>query len=179
MLTDTHPCPLPATAPALLSCHEKLPDGHLDQIISPGELSRQWRIDSGEGLPYTSQQRHSGGKGGNRLDGNFDVKKIGDVAVVLLSEEMVNAGNVNDLKDKMEPVLEENAKVLCDMSHVRFIDSMGCSLFVSLLKRLQQKGGSLAICCATPPVANLFKLMSFDRLFGLFKTREEAVASFR
>jgi len=65
------------------------------------------------------------------------------------------------------------------MSRVRFIDSMGCGLFLSPFKRLQPQGGNLAICCATAPVVNLFKLMSIDRLFGLFRTREEAVASFR
>jgi anti-anti-sigma factor len=110
---------------------------------------------------------------------NFDVEKNGDVAVVLLPEETLEASNVNDFKGKIEPILEENTKVVCDMSRVRFIDSMGCSLFLSLLKKLQRKGGGLRICCTTAPVENLFTLMGFDKLFGVFKTREEAVKAFK
>lgn len=106
------------------------------------------------------------------------IEKVGDVAVVLLPEDAVSAGNLNDLKEEMGPVVEENTKIVCDMSRVRFIDSMGCSLFLSLQKRLQQKGGGLKICCATPPVLNLFRLMSLDKVFGLFPNREEAIRAF-
>lgn len=111
------------------------------------------------------------------MDG--DVEKAGDVAVVLLLEETLEASNINEFKDKMEPVLEENTKVVCDMNRVRFIDSTGCSLFLSFLKRLQKKEGGLEICCPTAPVKNLFTMMGFDRLFGIYKTREEAIGAFK
>jgi anti-anti-sigma factor len=109
---------------------------------------------------------------------DFDVEKAGDVAIVLLPGETLEASNVDDFRDRMGPVLEENAKVVFDMSQVRFIDSMACGLFLSLLKQLQQKGGGLKICCITTPVENLFALMGFDKLFGVAKTREEAVKDF-
>lgn len=72
---------------------------------------------------------------------DFDVEKTGDVAVVLLPGETLEASNVNDFRGKMEPILEENAKVVFDMRQVRFIDSMGCGLFLSFLKRLQKIRG--------------------------------------
>lgn len=109
---------------------------------------------------------------------DFKVEKSGDVAVVLLPGETLEASNVDKLRDKMGPVLEENTKVVFDMSQVRFIDSMACGLFLSLLKQLQQKGGGLKICCITGPVENLFTLMGFDKLFGVVKTREDAVKDF-
>jgi anti-sigma B factor antagonist len=110
---------------------------------------------------------------------DFSVEKVGDVAVVLLAGETLEASNVNDFRGNMESILEENVKVVCDMSRVRFIDSMGCSLFLSFLKMMQQKGGSFRICCITAPVKNLFTLMGFDKLFSLFKTREEAIGAFQ
>jgi len=55
---------------------------------------------------------------------------------------------------------------------------MGCGILLSLPKELQQRGGGLKICCITPPVENLFTLMGFDKLFGIVKTREDAVKDF-
>jgi len=109
---------------------------------------------------------------------NFEVEKSGDVAVVLLPGETLEASNVDAFRDKMGPVLEGNAKIVFDMSQVRFIDSMACGLLLSLLKQLQQRGGGLKICCITPPVENLFTLMGFDKLFGIVKSREDAVKDF-
>ena len=110
---------------------------------------------------------------------DFKVEKSGDVAVVLLPGETLEASNVDAFRGNMAPVLEGNAKVVFDMSQVHFIDSMACGLLVSLFKQLQQKGGGLKICCITPPVENLFALMGFDKLFGRFKTREEAIGALK
>ncbi len=110
---------------------------------------------------------------------DVEVEKNGDVAVVLLRDETLEATGVSEFKGTMEPILEESDKVVLDMSHIRFIDSMGCGVFISLLKRLQKKGGGLKICCITDPVESLFTLIGFDKLFGIFKTREDAVNAFK
>lgn len=108
----------------------------------------------------------------------FDIEKSGDVAVVLLSVESLEAGNAKEFKRLMEPILRENTKVVFDMRHLRFIDSMGCGLFLSFHKRLRLKGGGLKTCCVTAPVKNLFTLVGFDVLFGTFENREDAVNAF-
>jgi anti-sigma B factor antagonist len=135
---------------------------------------------------FVDETESNAGKISARLDPKerrnlvaFDVEKAGDVAVVLFPEETLEASNANDFRGKMEDILEENTRLVFDMSHVRFIDSMGCGLLVSFLKMLQEKGGGLKLCCITAPVKNLFMLMGFDKLFGIFKTREEAVKAFR
>jgi len=109
---------------------------------------------------------------------DFDVEKTGDVAFVILSEETLEASNLDDFRDSLGPLLEQNDRVVFDLSQVRFIDSMACGLFLSFLKQLQQKGGGLKICCTTASVRNLFKLMGFDKLFGLAETREDAAKEF-
>ena len=99
--------------------------------------------------------------------------------MIRLAQETLEAGNINDFRDRVEPVTEKYVKVVCDMGQVRFIDSMGCGLLISFLKQLQKKGGGLKICCVTTPVQNLFSLMNLDKVFGIFKTREEAIKAFK
>ena len=110
---------------------------------------------------------------------SLEFEKSGDVAVVVLPGETLQASNVNLFKQGLEPILTENAKLVFDMSHLRFIDSTGYGLFISTLKRLQKKGGGLKTCCFTAPVENLFTLMGFDKLFGIFKSREDAIRAFK
>jgi anti-anti-sigma factor len=71
---------------------------------------------------------------------DVDVEKGGDIAVVLLSEETLEASNLDDFRDRMEPVLEQNARVVFDMSRVRFIDSMACGPFYPFSKSCNKKG---------------------------------------
>ena len=108
----------------------------------------------------------------------LDINKIGDVAIVLLPGDTLEASNLQDFKANMEPVLEANNKIVFDMSQIRFVDSTGCGAFLSFLKMLKNKGGGLKLCSITDPVQALFNLMSFDKLFGIFKTREDAVKAF-
>ncbi len=110
---------------------------------------------------------------------DFDIETIGDIVVVLLPGETLEASITQEFKQSIEPLLEENTKVVFDMSQIRFIDSMGCGVLLTSFKRLKDKGGGLKLCCITDPVDSLFKLMGFDRLFGIFKTREDAVGAFK
>jgi len=108
----------------------------------------------------------------------LDTEKIGDVTIVLLPGETVEASNLQAFMGNMAPILEANNKVVIDMSRIRFIDSTGCGALLSFLKMMQNKGGELKLCSITDPVNSLFNLMNFDKLFGIYKTREGAVKAF-
>ena len=108
----------------------------------------------------------------------FEIEISGDIVVVLLPGETLEARITQEFTQNIEPLLEENTKVVFDMSRIRFIDSMGCRVLLTSHKRLKDKGGGLKLCCITDPVDSLFNLMGFNRLFGIFETREEAVGAF-
>jgi len=108
----------------------------------------------------------------------FEIEISGDIVVVLLPGETLEARITQEFTQNIEPLLEENTKVVFDMSQIRFIDSMGCRVLLTSHKRLKDKGGGLKLCCITDPVDSLFNLMGFNRLFDIFETREEAVGAF-
>jgi len=110
---------------------------------------------------------------------DFNIETIGDIVVVLLPGETLEASITQEFKQAIEPLLEETTKVVFDMSQIRFIDSMGCGVLLTSFKRRKEKGGGLKLCCVTDPVDSIFKLMGFDRLFGIFETREAAINAFK
>lgn len=109
---------------------------------------------------------------------NISALKIGDVAVVELPIEELDAGNVADFKRDMAPVLDAHAKVALDLSRLRFLDSSGLGAFLSCLRRLNAKGGDLKLYAMSKQVRAVFELVRMHRIFEICATREDAVRAF-
>ena len=73
----------------------------------------------------------------------FETEKIGDVTVVKVQTEVLDAGNAKEFRADISPILEENLKIVFDMSPVNFLDSSGCGTILSCLRQLNAAGGDL------------------------------------
>jgi anti-sigma B factor antagonist len=105
--------------------------------------------------------------------------KTGDVAVVLIPVDELDASNVGELKRDVAPVLEANTHLVIDLSRVRFVDSSGLGAMLSCLRQLSAKGGDLKLCGMSKQVRATFELVRMHRIFDIFSTREEAVRAFQ
>src|SRR5262245_51541573 len=108
----------------------------------------------------------------------LEVERTGDVNVVVPQAEFLNANTSRESKDELPTVLSYAGEVLLDLGDVQFMDGGGCGAVLAALKKLRMSGGDLKICCITNPVRALFDLVRMQRIVGVFKTREEAVAAF-
>ena len=79
----------------------------------------------------------------------------------------------------MTPLLIEDAKVVFDMSTLRFVDSSGLGALLSCLRQLNSVGGDMNLCGMSKQVRALFELVRMHRIFDIFNTPEEAVRSFQ
>jgi anti-sigma B factor antagonist len=105
------------------------------------------------------------------------IEKVGEVAVVELRGEQLDASNVADFKRDIAPVLEGNSRVVFDLSQLRFVDSSGLGAILSCLRRLNGTGGELKLCGLAKPVRALFELVRMHKIFDIYATRDEAVRS--
>ena len=69
-------------------------------------------------------------------------------------------------------------RIVFDMSNVDYMASAGLGLLVGLLKTVKRNEGEFKLCCLEDSIDELFCLMQFDKIFAIFKTRDEALASF-
>lgn len=105
---------------------------------------------------------------------------VDGVTVVTVKGDFLDANNSRAFKDRMLELLDQAApRVLLDLSQVQFIDSTGCGALLTCLKRTSELGGDLRICCITSPVRALFDLVRMQRIIQIYKTRAEALQSFR
>jgi anti-sigma B factor antagonist len=106
------------------------------------------------------------------------VDQIGNVAVVTPNTPQLDISNSEDFLQAVQPLLDEQHRVVFDLRRVTFVDSSGCGAILSCLKRVRDAGGDLKLCEATEPVGMVFELIRLHRICDIFKTQTEAVAAF-
>ena len=103
---------------------------------------------------------------------------IGDVTVVVLPGEQLDAGNAKEFKRDVAPLLEPCRKVMFDLGELRFVDSSGLGAILSCLRQINAKGGDLKLCAMTKPVRALFELVRMHKIFEIHTTKDEALRAF-
>jgi anti-sigma B factor antagonist len=109
---------------------------------------------------------------------DFKTEKIGDVTVVVLKTEVIDANNAREFRRDIAPILEQNNKLAFDLSQIGFLDSSGCGTLLSCLRQVTKSDGDLKLFAVQKPVLSLFELVRMHRIIEIFNTREEAVKSF-
>lgn len=109
---------------------------------------------------------------------NLNVELEGEVAVVTVPLESLDADNAKEFKKEISPVLENYTKVLLDLRQLQFVDSSGLGAILSSLRALTAKDGDLKLYGVTKKVRALFELVRMHRLFEIFNTREEGIQAF-
>jgi anti-sigma B factor antagonist len=107
------------------------------------------------------------------------VEKVGDVTIVAVSEDQLDAGNADAFRRALAPVLQDCRKLVLDLGRVQFMDSRGCGVILSCLKHVSKAGGDLKLCGVTEPVQMVFELIRMHSICEVLKTREEAVEAFQ
>jgi anti-sigma B factor antagonist len=98
-------------------------------------------------------------------------------ALIVIDIENLDAGNVKAFKEQIAPALEGFGNVLIDMSRLGFVDSSGLGALLSCLRTMNSKNGQLKLFAMAKPVQALFELVRMHRIFSIYNSREEALAS--
>lgn len=104
-------------------------------------------------------------------------ERAGKALVVKPLEKRFDALVATDFKERMGDLIRDGQEwLILDLEEVDFIDSSGLGAIVASLKMLGGKG-DLLIAGPSDKVMGLFRLTRMDRVFQVFKTRDEALAS--
>lgn len=101
---------------------------------------------------------------------------VGDVCVATVPLETVESANAGELKRQLLAALQGRSKVVLDMHHVQFVDSMGCGVILSCFRNLSPV--DLKLCSLNAAVRAVIELIRLHRIVEIHETRESAIASF-
>jgi anti-sigma B factor antagonist len=103
------------------------------------------------------------------------VEKLGDVTIVQLPGEQLDASNAKDFKRDVASILSASSKLVFDLSQLRFVDSSGLGAMLSCLRQVNSAGGELKLCGLSKSVRALFELVRMHRIFDICNTKADAV----
>ena len=107
------------------------------------------------------------------------IEKVGDVTVITLAEEHLDAGNADVFRRAVAPALKDCRNLVLDLGRVQFVDSRGCGAILLCLKHVSKGGGDLKLCCVTEQVQLVFELIRMDQICQVTGTRDEAIQAFQ
>lgn len=109
----------------------------------------------------------------------IEVRKSGKVNVLDISGKVTLGTEEVRLRQVVEELLAAGERLfVLNMTHVSFLDSAGLGEAVSCAKKVLDQGGRIRlVMISTGKPAKLFQVTSLDRVFEIYETEPEALAS--
>lgn len=88
------------------------------------------------------------------------------------------ASNSGEFREQFDACSEGKNQIALHLGNITFMDSSGIGALVGAFKRLSKREGELRLIGLTPPVKSLFEVTRLHRVFEIYDSEDEAVASF-
>jgi anti-sigma B factor antagonist len=107
-------------------------------------------------------------------------EKINNIIIVKFNNiDRFNALIVEPVKEQLKSFFNKpDTKLALNLEGIRFIDSSGFGVFLSIMKTANNNHGQFKICTINKEVMELFKLLQLHNVFELYDTQEACLASF-
>lgn len=108
------------------------------------------------------------------------IVKIDQVTVVSFENiDRFNALITEPVKEQLKALFNTpDTKLLLDLNGVRFIDSSGFGVLLSVMKTATGSHGHLKICNVSSEVMELFKLLQLHNVFEISDSLDAGLASY-
>jgi anti-sigma B factor antagonist len=105
----------------------------------------------------------------------LQAERRGDLLVVRVREDRIDAAVAIQFKDRMREVLvDAPPRVMLDLAQVGFLDSSGLGAVVAVMKLLGP-GKALELAGLTPTVQKVFRLTRMDTVFTIHAAVPDAL----
>ncbi|MCG8698904.1 MAG: STAS domain-containing protein [Bacteroidales bacterium] len=107
-------------------------------------------------------------------------EKIDNITVVRFNKlDRFNALVAEPVKEELKGMFgKPDIKLILSLDGIKFIDSTGFGVFLSILKTANSNQGTFKICDVGAEVLDLFKLLQLHNVFNLYDDIESCVNSF-
>jgi anti-sigma B factor antagonist len=108
------------------------------------------------------------------------VEKTNNVTVVKFENvDRFNALITEPVKEQLKSLFNTpETKLALSLEGIRFIDSSGFGVFLSIMKTAANNHGQFKICNIGDEVMELFKLLQLHNVFEIYNSTEECITSF-
>ena len=93
---------------------------------------------------------------------------------IIQPEGILDSVRANNLRREVLDTINSGAKViLVNLQDITFMNSSGMGALVATLKAVKAAGGQLALCSLNDQVKIIFELSRMERIFKIYRDRQE------
>src|SRR6266496_6251207 len=116
--------------------------------------------------------------GGDAMNFNIKTEQVSEDSYVISLAGEVDLYTAPEFKQQLLEVIGQGGKnVIVDFTNTTFIDSTTLGVLVGGVKRLRSNDGQLSLVCSDRNITKIFEITGLDRVFTIYPSREEAVAT--
>ncbi|MBN1416459.1 MAG: STAS domain-containing protein [Bacteroidales bacterium] len=106
--------------------------------------------------------------------------KINNVVIVRFDNiDRFNALISEPVKEDLKSLFNKpDTRLILNLEGIRFIDSSGFGVFLSILKTANNNHGQFKLCNIESEVMELFRLLQLHNVFEIHKNLEDCIKSF-
>lgn len=107
-------------------------------------------------------------------------EKVNNVTIVKFNNvDRFNALITEPVKEELKGLFNiPDTKLILDLEGIKFIDSSGFGVFLSVMKTATNNHGQFKICNIHSEVMELFKLLQLQNVFDLYDSRQACLESY-
>lgn len=106
-------------------------------------------------------------------------EKNGILIAKFTNEDRFNALITEPVKEMLLGYFTRpDTKLIINLEGIKFIDSSGFGVFLSVMKAANNNNGTLKICNLRSDVKELFQVLQLHNVFDIYNTVEEGMTSF-
>jgi anti-sigma B factor antagonist len=106
---------------------------------------------------------------------NFSSEISNNILFINLSGDLIGENSGLDLVEKASEALNQKVlKCLIDISEVRYINSSGIGVLITLLTKFRNKGGEMVLVSPSESVSKLLIITKLNAIFTMANSKEEA-----
>lgn len=99
--------------------------------------------------------------------------------VSVQAEGRLDAATVSIFEQAMRQLLDgQHYRLIIDLGSVNYISSSGLRAIIIARRQARAQGGDVLLCCMSPRVRQVFDMMGFSSVFGVFDDVGQAIAVF-
>ncbi len=101
-------------------------------------------------------------------------RRESDIAIIK-PEGRIDWNTMPIFSDCLNRLIQDgNKKILIDFSDLEYMASSGMRSLITSLKKIEEAGGTMAICSLSSQMEELFNVVQFDKIIKIYKTDFEA-----
>ena len=110
----------------------------------------------------------------------FKVNVIEENGVIILETDgyLNNVGGEMISSVCMDHISNGRNKILLDLANTKVVNSIGVSILIEIIEKLQEVDGKLGYYNLAPIVDKTFKIMGLTKYSSVYATKEDALADF-